>query len=47
MILQGTPGQLSKEAILGILSKKAVNLSLQKRIVLKIFWVPMRVTINE
>ncbi len=47
MILQSTSGQLGKEAISWILFKKAANLSFQKRIVLKIFWVPMSVTIKE
>jgi hypothetical protein len=47
VILQGTPGKLSEEAILRGFKKRGMNLSFQKAIVSKIFWIPMRVRINE
>jgi hypothetical protein len=47
VIFQSAPGELSKKAILRVLAKKGTNLSFQKRIILKIFWIPMRVGVNE
>jgi hypothetical protein len=47
VILQSTPGKLPEEAILRGFMKKGVNLSFQKAIVLKIFWIPMRIGIDD
>ena len=47
MVLQGTSGELMQKPIVCMLPEMKTNLPLEASVVLKIFWIPVRIRIDE
>jgi hypothetical protein len=47
MIFQSTPGKLSEETILWVFPQNRVDFSYQEAVILKKFWIPMGIGVDE